>query len=128
MNIIVKTVTKHRGLLLLLLLLIMIAAIVLFTRINSSPKKIRNVVLISIDTCRADHLSCYGYSQKTSQNIDKLAKSGVLFTHVVTTAPLTLPAHCSMLTGTTPLVHNVRNNNSVKNVIGQIVRVSDDIL
>lgn len=70
----------------------------------------RCVVLISIDTCRADHLGCYGYSRKTSPNIDALAAEGILFNHAVSPVPLTLPSHCSMLTGTTPLYHRVHDN------------------
>ena len=44
--------------------------------------KIQNVLLISIDTCRADYLSCYGYSSNTTPNIDAIAKDGVLFENV----------------------------------------------
>ena len=74
------------------------------------PGKIRNVVLISIDTCRADYLSCYGYPSKTTPNIDKLTEEGVLFSNVITPIPTTLPAHSSMLTGTIPPYHGVRDN------------------
>jgi len=75
-----------------------------------TQKEIRNVVLISIDTLRADHLSCYGYPKKTSPNIDAFAKDAVLFNHAVTPVPLTMPAHSSMMTGTTPLYHKVHDN------------------
>ena len=77
-----------------------------------SPRgeKIRNVVLISIDTCRADHLGCYGYSAGTTPNIDALGHGGLRFTSVITPYPMTLPAHCSMLTGTYPKTHGVRWN------------------
>src|SRR5689334_8803864 len=60
---------------------------------------IRNVVLISIDTCRADHLSCYGYKRPTTPHIDAIARDGVLFNTALTPVPMTLPAHSSMLTG-----------------------------
>lgn len=70
----------------------------------------RNIVLISIDTCRADHLGCYGYSRKTSPNVDALAAEGVLFNHAVAPVPITLPSHSSMLTGTIPPYHKVRDN------------------
>jgi arylsulfatase A-like enzyme/Flp pilus assembly protein TadD len=72
--------------------------------------EVRNVVLISIDTCRADHLSCYGYSRKTTPNIDAVAADGILFENVVSPVPLTLPAHTSMLTGTIPPYHGVHDN------------------
>jgi len=77
-------------------------------------KDIQQVVLISIDTCRADHIGCYGYSRNTTPNIDALAREGNLFNHVISPVPLTLPAHSSMLTGTIPLYHKVRDNIGYK--------------
>ncbi len=82
--------------------------------INYSPDKIRHVLLISIDTCRADHFGCYGYSRNTTPHIDTLAAESTLFNHAVSPIPITLPAHCSMLTGTTPLYHNVHSNENYK--------------
>lgn len=76
--------------------------------------QIRNVLLISIDTCRADHFGCYGYSRNTTPRIDALAAQSTLFNHVVSPIPLTLPGHSSMLTGTTPLYHNVHSNENYK--------------
>ncbi|MHC5060244.1 MAG: tetratricopeptide repeat protein [Planctomycetota bacterium] len=78
--------------------------------LSSAPKEFRNVLLISIDTCRADHLSCYGYPQKNTPNIDAIAAEGVLFENAISPAPITLPAHSSMLTGTVPPYHGVHNN------------------
>ncbi|MCZ6597597.1 MAG: sulfatase [Planctomycetota bacterium] len=66
-----------------------------------------NVVLISLDTLRADHLSCYGYGRETSPNIDALAASGVLFEDTVSTTSWTLPAHMSMLTGLAVSAHGI---------------------
>ena len=71
---------------------------------------IRRVLLISIDTLRADHLGCYGYSRDTSPNIDTLAGQSILYSHAISSAPLTLPSHSSMLTGLTPPHHQVRDN------------------
>jgi len=73
-------------------------------------KEIRNVLIISIDTCRADFLSCYGFSLETTPNIDAVAQEGLLCEQVVSPLPLTLPAHCSMLTGTIPPCHGVLDN------------------
>lgn len=73
---------------------------------------IRNVVLISIDTCRADHLSCYGYKRQTTPHIDAVARDGVLFRQALSPVPFTRPAHSSMLTGTYPPTHGVRLNNT----------------
>jgi arylsulfatase A-like enzyme/tetratricopeptide (TPR) repeat protein len=84
------------------------------TRSGVSQEEIRNVILISIDTCRADHLSCYGYSSKTTPNIDAISEEGVVFENVITPVPITLPAHSSMLTGTTPPYHKVRDNGNYK--------------
>ncbi len=61
-----------------------------------------NVILISLDTLRADHLGSYGYSRNTSPAIDRFAEKGTLFKNAVTAAPWTLPGHISMLTGLYP--------------------------
>src|ERR1039458_135637 len=76
----------------------------------SDSSKKWNVVLISIDTLRADHVGAYGYSPSITPNFDRLAKEGVLFEHVYTPVPLTLPAHTSLLTGEYPYLHGVRDN------------------
>jgi arylsulfatase A-like enzyme/Tfp pilus assembly protein PilF len=73
---------------------------------------VRNVVLISIDTCRADRLSCYGYKRQTTPHIDAVAKDGVLFRQALSPVPFTRPAHSTMLTGTYPPTHGVRLNNT----------------
>ena len=75
------------------------------------PPSIRNVLLISIDTCRSDHLSSYGYPAKTTPNIDAVAAEGTLFRNVYSPIPVTLPAHCSILTGMNPPRHGVHDNN-----------------
>ncbi len=86
------------------------AGIWFVTQQRSSVPAIRHVVLISLDTCRADYLSCYGYAQPTTPHIDALAKQGYLFSHAMTPIPLTLPAHTSMLTGTIPPHHGKHEN------------------
>ncbi len=74
---------------------------------------IRHVVLISLDTTRADYLSCYGYPRETTPHIDALAREGYLFRNAVTPIPLTLPAHASMFTGTIPPQHGKHENTDV---------------
>ncbi len=69
-----------------------------------------NILLITIDTLRADHLSSYGYHLNTSPNIDRLASEGVKFTRAHTTIPLTGPAHLSMFTSRYPQEHGARRN------------------
>ncbi|GAB4123980.1 MAG: hypothetical protein Kow001_21150 [Acidobacteriota bacterium] len=70
-----------------------------------------NVLLISIDTLRADHLSCYGNTRIHTPALDRLAAEGILFERAFTPVPITLPAHASLLTGTYPLAHGVRDNS-----------------
>lgn len=82
-----------------------------FTHRPSRIGGIRNVVLVSIDTCRADHLSCYGFKRPTTPHIDAVARDGVLFLQALSPVPITTPAHSSMLTGTYPPTHGVRLNN-----------------
>jgi choline-sulfatase len=74
---------------------------------RSSP---RNLLLISLDTVRADRLGCYNYGAAQTPQIDRLAASGLRFEHATTTVPLTLPAHSSLMTGTFPGWHGVKDN------------------
>ncbi len=71
-----------------------------------------NVLIITMDTTRADHIGCYGYKEARTPNIDSIAARGVRFAKAYTPAPLTLPAHCSIFTGKYPFAHHVRNNGS----------------
>jgi arylsulfatase A-like enzyme len=67
-----------------------------------------NVILISIDTLRADHLGSYGYSRETSPFLDSLARRGVIFEEATAPAAWTVPSHASMLTGLYPRSHGLR--------------------
>jgi choline-sulfatase len=69
-----------------------------------------SVIVISIDTLRADHLSCYGYRTIKTPNIDSLAQGGTLFSQVSSQVPLTLPSHVSLLTSTYPFANGVEDN------------------
>jgi choline-sulfatase len=68
-----------------------------------------NIVLISIDTLRQDHLGCYNYQRPTSPNIDELALRGVIYDNAVSTSSWTLPVHTSMLTGRYPSFHGLQD-------------------
>jgi arylsulfatase A-like enzyme/Flp pilus assembly protein TadD len=70
----------------------------------------QNVLLVTIDTLRADHLGCYGSKQVRTPNLDALAARGTRFRHVTAPVPLTLPSHASILTGVYPLHHGIRDN------------------
>ena len=79
---------------------------------STSPVPSRpNVLLVTIDTLRADHVGCYGYGAASTPTIDALAKRGIRFETAVAHAPLTGPSHASILTGQTPLGHGFRNNS-----------------
>ena len=69
-----------------------------------------NLVVITLDTTRADHLGAYGFQSIETPHIDELAREGVLFVQTSTTSPLTLPAHASLYTGRFPFSHGVRDN------------------
>ena len=69
-----------------------------------------NVLLVSIDTCRADRTSPYGYEDVKTPTLNALANEGILFEEAITPVPLTLPAHCSLFTGWHPARHGVRDN------------------
>jgi arylsulfatase A-like enzyme/Tfp pilus assembly protein PilF len=69
-----------------------------------------DVLLITLDTTRADHLGCYGYERIETPHIDRLAAEGVLYERCYTPVPITLPSHLSILTGTYPAYHGVREN------------------
>jgi len=69
-----------------------------------------NILLITLDTTRADRLGCYGYNVAETPGLDALAAEGVRFEHAHAQVPLTLPSHASLLTGTYPRVNGVHVN------------------
>ncbi len=72
---------------------------------SASPPRI--IILVSIDTLRADHLGLYGHERFTSPALDLMAAEGVVFEDASSTAPWTLPSHASLLTGLNPLGHGI---------------------
>ena len=73
------------------------------TQVSPSP----NILLITVDSLRSDHLGCYGYAHNTSPNIDKLAKEGVIFTQAIAQASWTVPSMVSIITSSYPSTHKV---------------------
>lgn len=69
-----------------------------------------NLLLVTLDTVRSDHLGCYGYAQAETPTIDGLTERGLLFERAVTPVPITLPSHTTMLTGLYPPRHGARDN------------------
>jgi arylsulfatase A-like enzyme/Flp pilus assembly protein TadD len=96
--------------------LIAAAAVVFF---STRPKPVpvlrdgrMNVVLVTLDTTRADRLGCYGYAAGRTPNLDALAEGGVRFSNAYSQVPLTLPSHASIMTGQYPYAHGVHNNGT----------------
>lgn len=79
---------------------------------GSKPSRppIQGILLVSLDTCRADYLGCYGYPDPITPHIDRIASEGIRFSEAVSPVPLTLPSHCTLLTGTIPPYHGVHDN------------------
>jgi arylsulfatase A-like enzyme len=73
-----------------------------------------NVLLVTLDTIRADRLGCYGWKRSETPVLDGLAERGLLFADAVTVAPLTLPSHATLLTGLYPPNHGVRKNGEYR--------------
>ena len=98
-----------------IVLLMLIAGVLLVTKKDGNRPEERaekndfvkkpNVVLITMDTVRADHLSCYGYRRQTSPNVDNLSREGVIFKNTYATTSWTLPSHASIFTGLYPSRH-----------------------
>lgn len=71
-----------------------------------------NLLLITLDTTRSDRLGCYGCRQPLTPHLDRLAERGILFEQAITPVPVTLPAHCTIMTGLDPHEHGVRTNGT----------------
>jgi len=99
-------ITKKHRLFIFIFVFFCISTIGLFL-FKNKPNNF-NVLLISIDALRPDHLSCYGYKRNTSPNIDKLAKEGVLFTQAIAQSSHTPPSVSSILTSAMPNAHLLR--------------------
>jgi len=77
---------------------------------TSSASAPLNLLLITLDTTRADYLGCYGNTAAQTPELDRLAREGTRFAACDTAIPLTLPAHCTIMTGLNPAAHGVRRN------------------
>jgi arylsulfatase A-like enzyme/Flp pilus assembly protein TadD len=101
------------------------AALILFGIVNATigagaEGAQPNVVFITIDTLRADHLGCYGDRSVQTPTIDALARSSARFTHAFTPVPITLPAHTALFTGSFPMatgVHDFSGNKLPASVV-----------
>lgn len=91
---------------------LLVILISIFTSIFTKRKDL-NIVLVTIETTRADHLSCYGYSRKTTPHLDALAEEGVRFTNLFVQRSVTLPSLTSIMTSRYPVNHFVRRNGDI---------------
>ena len=80
------------------------------SKVNLPGTPSYSILLITLDTTRADHLGCYGYKPARTPHLDGLAREGIRFARAYCPAPLTLPSHASIMTGLYPVTHGVRNN------------------
>ena len=80
------------------------------TRAVPGSLKGANVLLLTLDTTRADHLPAYGYKGVKTPGLDRIAESSFVFEDAIAQAPLTLPSHTTILTGQLPIWHGVRDN------------------
>ncbi len=78
---------------------------------GSTPER-PDIILVTLDTTRADRLGCYGYELASTPYLDEFAASAIQFDNAVTAVPITSPSHATMLTGKTPLRHGVHNNGT----------------
>lgn len=110
---------KYRILILVLIVALVAAGVIIFRRAGSNQSDIRraesnqpNIILISVDTLRADHLGSYGYERDTSPEMDKLAVDGVRFAKAYAQTSWTLTSHMSIMTSKYPHVHGVETHDS----------------
>jgi arylsulfatase A-like enzyme/Flp pilus assembly protein TadD len=89
------------------------------SRTPAPPPRAANVVLVTIDTLRADRLGCYGSRDVATPRLDRIAAEGALAEEASAHVPLTRPSHVSMLTGLLPVEHGIRDNVSPA-VVGQV--------
>lgn len=99
--------------LILVALVFVLAACKKKERAPAPPSK-PNVVVITVDTLRADHLGCYGFEAARTPHIDALASQGVRAEHAIAATPITLPSHATIFTGLYPPAHGVRDNGMYK--------------
>jgi len=89
-----------------------VSCVVVSSPACSRPSSPPDILLITLDTTRADHIGAYGDRGARTPRLDRLASEGVLFERAIAAAPITLPAHASLFTGRYPFAHGVRNNGN----------------
>ncbi len=87
-----------------------IVALCVLLSCSSAPDRPASLLLVTLDTVRADHLSTYGYSRPTAPTLDALARRGVVFDDVIAVAPETQPSSAALLTGQLPAALGIHGN------------------
>jgi choline-sulfatase len=124
-----STLRTHHSILIIAAALVAAAILVAHVWTGLFPAPIPpDILLVTLDTTRADHLGAYGDRRARTPRLDRLAREGVLFERAVAAAPITLPAHASLLTGTYPFTHGVRNNGnfSLRSAVPTLATVLHD--
>jgi arylsulfatase A-like enzyme len=102
--------------------LALLAALVALSCRPAEPVARPNVLLVTLDTTRADHLGLYGYARPTSPHLDALAREGAWWERAYTTATWTLPAHASLFTGQYPRTHGAQYDEHGPFTLGDVIR------
>ncbi len=108
--------TVHRSIAAAFVGAVLLGSYALWRELQPPPRGVdaglRNLLLVTFDTTRADRIGAYGYTRAHTPNIDRMARSGVTFDQCIATAPITLPSHASILSGLYPYSHGARNNGT----------------
>jgi arylsulfatase A-like enzyme len=92
---------------------LVVCGVALLAPCAPAPSQV-SLLLITLDTTRADHLGAYGLSRARTPHLDRLAAEGIRYQRAYSPAPITLPAHASLMTGLYPFEHGVRDNGSFR--------------
>jgi arylsulfatase A-like enzyme/Flp pilus assembly protein TadD len=105
-----------------------VGVVLIMRRREAPPEAVArpNILLITLDTTRADRLGCYGYGKAMTPSLDALARHGVVFEQAISSVPLTLPSHATILSGLHPPEHGLRVNGAHR--LGDEVPVLQEIL
>jgi arylsulfatase A-like enzyme len=88
------------------------------------PARPERILLVTVDTLRADHVGCYGGNRAHTSHMDTIGAEGVRFAHAISPVPITLPAHATLMTGLDPPAHGVRHN-SIHRLAGEIPTLAE---
>lgn len=109
-HILARLFMKRNALLIASGVMALVAVVIFSLQFRKPEPKPVNLLLITMDTTRADRLGCYGWTNALTPALDALAARGILFERAYTPVPVTLPAHATILTGRLPPEHGVRSN------------------